>query len=74
MVSTTQVEVVLSDIRPFLQSDGVDIEVLAMDGNSALAHLSLPSDTSAGTLLTLWTEIEQGLRERIPDFEALRLV
>lgn len=74
MVSTAQVEVVLSDIRPFLRSDGLDIEVLGMDGNSALAHLSLPSDASAGTLLTLWAGIEEGLRERIPEFDSLRLV
>lgn len=74
MVSTAQVEGVVSNIRPFLQADGMNIEIIGMEGNSALAHLTLPSDESAGTLLTLWSGIEEGLRARIPEFDSLRLV
>lgn len=74
MVSTEQVAAVLADIRPFLQADGLDIEVTAMEGNSALAHLTLPTNTPAAMLLGLWSGIEEGLRARIPDFDSLRLV
>ncbi len=74
MVSTEQVETVLSEIRPFLKADGVNIEVTAMEGNSALAHLTLPVDAPAGALLSLWSGIEEGLRARVPDFDHLRLV
>ncbi len=74
MVSTEQVETVLSEIRPFLHPDGVDIEVVGMEGNSALAHLSVPADASAIERLMLWTGIEEGLRARIHEFDALRLV
>jgi Fe-S cluster biogenesis protein NfuA len=74
MVSTEQVETVLSNIRPFLEADGLHIEVITMEGNSAVAHLTVPTDASAGTLLSLWTGIEEGLRARIPDFDSLRLV
>jgi Fe-S cluster biogenesis protein NfuA len=72
MISTEQVEAVLSDIRPFLQADGLNIEVMSMEGDSALAHLTLPVDASPGVLLTLWSGLEEGLRARIPGFDSLR--
>ena len=74
MVSTEQIETVLSEIRPFLDADGLYIDVVATEGNSALAHITMPADTSPGVLLSLWTGIEEGLRERIPGFDSLRLV
>ena len=73
MVSTQQIETVLSGIRPFLQADGVNIEVISTEGNSAIAHLTLPADSSPAVLLSLWSGIEEGLRAHIPEFDSLRL-
>ena len=73
MISTQQVEAVFADIRPFLLADGLNIEVISMEGDSAIAHLTLPVDASPGVLLSLWTGLEEGLRARIPGFDSLRL-
>jgi Fe-S cluster biogenesis protein NfuA len=73
VISAAQVETVPSGIRPFLEADGLNIEVISTDGNSATAHLTLPPGTSPGVLLTLWSGIEEGLRARIPGFDSLRL-
>ena len=73
MISTQQVEAVFSDIRPFLLADGLNVEVISIEGDSAVAHLTLPADAPPGALLTLWTGLEDGLRARIPGFDCLRL-
>jgi Fe-S cluster biogenesis protein NfuA len=72
MVSKQQVQVVLDRVRPFLIADGGDIELLSVDGNSAVVRLSGACANCPSAHMTLHVGIETALRDEIPDFEILR--
>ena len=74
MVTREQVESVLGRVRPFLQADGADIEVVEVYGHSAVVRLSGICAGCPSALMTLHVGVETALREEIPDFETLRLV
>jgi len=68
-----QVEAVIERIRPFLQADGGDIELLAVAGNSADVRLTGMCAGCPSALMTLHVGVETALREEIPEFDSLRL-
>jgi Fe-S cluster biogenesis protein NfuA len=68
------VQGVLDGVRPFLQADGGDIELLTVNGNSAEVRLTGMCTGCPRTHMTLHVGVEAGLREEIPEFETLRLV
>ena len=72
MVSKQQVQVVLDRIRPFLIADGGDIELLSVDGNSAMVRLTGACANCPSAHMTLHVGIETALRDEMPDFEILR--
>jgi len=72
MVSRLQVQAVLDRVRPFLLADGGDIELLAVDGNSATVRLTGACANCPSAHMTLHVGIETALREEMPDFEILR--
>ena len=74
MVTKEQVESVLRRVRPFLQADGGDIEVVELSGKSADVRLTGMCAGCPSALMTLHVGVETALREEIPDFETLRLV
>jgi Fe-S cluster biogenesis protein NfuA len=74
MVSTERVESVLGRIRPFLQADGGDIELLSVNGNSADVRLTGMCAGCPSAHMTLTVGVEAAIREEIPEFEMLRLV
>jgi Fe-S cluster biogenesis protein NfuA len=74
MVSRERVESVLSRVRPFLQADGGDIELLAVNGNSADVRLTGMCSGCPSAHMTLHVGVETAIREEIPEFETLRLV
>ncbi len=72
MVSKQQVQAVLDRVRPFLISDGGDIELLSVDGNSATVRLTGVCANCPSAHMTLHVGIETALRDEMPDFEILR--
>jgi Fe-S cluster biogenesis protein NfuA len=73
MLSKERVEAVLARIRPFLQADGGDIELVAIQGNSVDVRLIGMCADCASAHVTLQAGVETALRAEIPEFEALRV-
>jgi Fe-S cluster biogenesis protein NfuA len=74
MVTRERVEAVLDRVRPFLQTDGGDIELVDIDGNSADVKLTGMCAGCPSAHMTLYLGVEMALREEIPEFENLRLI
>ena len=74
MVSRERVQGVLDRVRPFLQADGGDIELLTVCGNSADVRLTGMCAGCPSAHMTLHVGVESAIREEIPEFETLRLV
>lgn len=74
MISKEQVESVLGRVRPFLQADGGDIELVDVNGNSADVWLTGMCAGCPSALMTLHVGVEVALRDEIAEFETLRLV
>jgi Fe-S cluster biogenesis protein NfuA len=73
MISRERVEAVLSRVRPFMQADGGDIELMDVDGNSADVRLTGMCAGCPSAHMTLYLGVETALRDEIPEFETLRL-
>ena len=74
MVSIERVQSVLDRVRPFLQADGGDIELLTVNGNSADVRLTGMCAGCPSAHMTLHVGVEAALRDEIPGFETLRLL
>jgi Fe-S cluster biogenesis protein NfuA len=74
MITRERVESVLGRVRPFLQADGGDIELIAVEGNSAEVKLTGMCAGCPSAHMTLYLGVETALREEIPEFESLRLI
>ena len=74
MVTRERIETVLERVRPFLQADGGDIELVDVAGNSADIRLTGMCAGCPSAHMTLYLGVETALREEIPEFETLRLV
>jgi Fe-S cluster biogenesis protein NfuA len=73
MVSRERVQGVLDRVRPFLQADGGDIELVTVSGNSADVRLTGMCAGCPSAHMTLHVGVEAAIREEIPEFETLRL-
>jgi len=74
MITKERVEAVLARVRPFLQADGGDIELVGVNGNSADVKLTGMCSTCPSAHMTLYLGVETALRDEIPEFETLRLL
>ena len=74
MVTRERVEAVLNRVRPFIQADGGDIELVEVTGNSADVKLTGMCAGCPSAHMTLYLGVETALREEIPEFESLRLI
>jgi len=74
MITRERVEAVLEHVRPFLQADSGDIELLDVNGNSADVKLTGMCAGCPSAHMTLFLGVETALREEIPEFETLRLL
>jgi Fe-S cluster biogenesis protein NfuA len=74
MITKERVESVLGRVRPFLQADGGDIEVVGVDGNSVDVKLTGMCAGCPSAHMTLYLGVESALRDELPEFESLRLV
>ena len=73
MIPRERIQTVLDRVRPFLQADGGDIELLDIDGNSADVRLTGMCAGCPSAHMTLYLGVETALREEMPEFETLRL-
>ena len=73
MVQRDRVQSVLDRIRPFLNADGGDIELVSVEGNCAAVRLTGMCAGCPSAHMTLHVGIEAALREEIPDFDSLRV-
>ena len=74
MVSRERVEGVLDRVRPLMQADGGDIELLDVSGNGARVRLLGACSTCPSAHMTLFVGVETALREEIAGFEELQVV
>ncbi len=66
-----RVEAVLDQVRPALQSDGGDVQLVEIVGKSAKVRLVGACRGCPSAALTLRFGIEKRLRDEIPEFEDL---
>jgi len=74
MVSRERVEAVLDRIRPLMQADGGDIELVSVAGNNAHVRLTGMCSGCPSAHMTLYMGVEMALREEIKEFEQLEVV
>jgi Fe-S cluster biogenesis protein NfuA len=74
MITRERVEAVLNRVRPFMQADGGDIELVEVTGNSADVRMTGMCASCPSAHMTLYLGVESALREEIPEFESLRLI
>jgi len=74
MITTDQIESVLARVRPFIQADGGDIQLVRLDGNSADVRMTGRCAGCPSAHMTLYLGVETALRRAIPEFGEIRLV
>lgn len=74
MLSRERVESVLDRVRPFMQADGGDIELVEVNGHSARVRLVGMCSACPSAHMTLFMGVEMALREEIQEFEELQVV
>ena len=70
----TRIESVLNRVRPYLQADGGDIELLDVMGHKARVRLTGKCAGCPSAHLTLYVGVEMAIKEEIPEFEELIVV
>lgn len=66
-----KVKLVFAKVRPFLNMDGGDIELLRIEGKKAFVRLHGACHGCPGATMTLKMGVEQALKDEIPDFDEL---
>jgi Fe-S cluster biogenesis protein NfuA len=66
-----QLKQVLDKVRPFLQMDGGDIELVAIEDRNALVRLTGACHGCPSAAYTLKMGVEQAIRRDIPEFGEL---
>jgi Fe-S cluster biogenesis protein NfuA len=70
----SEIEVVLDRVRPLLQADGGNIELVNVEERKAYVRLTGKCAGCPSAHLTLHIGIEMAIREAMPDFEELVVV
>jgi Fe-S cluster biogenesis protein NfuA len=74
MVTRERVAAVIERVRPFIQNDGGDIELIEVADNRATVRMSGNCVGCPSASMTLFMGLEQALKDEIPEFEELRVV
>ncbi|MEW5984128.1 MAG: NifU family protein [Acidobacteriota bacterium] len=74
MISRERVQAVLDRIRPLLQNDGGDIELVEIVENKAKVRLTGNCVGCPSAQMTLYFGVEATLKEEIPELEELQVV
>jgi Fe-S cluster biogenesis protein NfuA len=69
-----QVEAVIGEIRPMLQADGGDIELVAIEGGVVKVRLRGACAGCPGAQMTLKMAVERRLKAKIPAVERVESV
>ena len=72
-IEKARIQAVLDRVRPFLQADGGDIELLAVEGQSASVRLTGMCAGCPSAHMTLHDGVEAAIRAEIPEFDALQV-
>lgn len=65
---------IIAEIRPFIQSDGGDIELLKIEDNIVYVHLSGACIGCPSSMVTLKQGVEVRIKEDIPEIESVEMV
>ncbi|SKB13961.1 Nitrogen-fixing NifU domain protein [Planktothrix sp. PCC 11201] len=68
------VETVLDELRPYLMSDGGNVEIVELDGPIVRLRLQGACGSCPSSTMTLKMGIERRLRERIPEIDLVEAV
>jgi Fe-S cluster biogenesis protein NfuA len=74
MVTRERVAAVIERVRPLIQNDGGDIELVEVADNRATVRMSGNCVGCPSASMTLFMGLEQALKDEIPEFEELRVV
>ena len=74
MVSHERVAAIIERVRPFIQNDGGDIELVEVFDNKAKVRLSGNCVGCPSASMTLYMGLEQAIKDEIPEFEELVVV
>jgi Fe-S cluster biogenesis protein NfuA len=69
-----KVEAVINEIRPLLQSDGGDIELVAIEGGVVKVRLRGACAGCPGAQMTLKMAVERRLKAKVPEVESVESV
>lgn len=71
---TTKVQMLIDEIRPYLQSDGGDCELLKVEDNIVYVRLVGACVGCPSSIATLKHGVENRIREAIPEIQAVEMV
>ena len=74
MVTRDRVAAVIDRIRPMIQNDGGDIELLDVIDNRAKVRMSGNCVGCPSASMTLYMGLEQALKDDMPEFEELVVI
>ena len=74
LVLKEKVESVLEEVRPHLQADGGDVELVGVEGGIVKLKLLGACGSCPSSTMTLKMGIERVLKERIPEVESVEQV
>ena len=69
-----KVEAAINKIRPMLQADGGDVELVAVDGGTVTVRLKGACSGCPMSQMTLKNGIERVLKEQIPEVKSVESV
>jgi Fe-S cluster biogenesis protein NfuA len=70
----TKVEAIIDELRPYLQSDGGDIELLKVEDNIVYVRLVGACHGCPSSTMTLKMGVERRICEAIPEIQAVEMV
>jgi len=71
MLLHTDIQAVIDRVRPLLQADGGDIELVEVSGRKAYVRVSGKCAGCPSSHLTLHVGVEMAIRDAVPDFDEL---
>ena len=73
-LNNENVETVLDELRPYLEADGGNVELVEIDGPIVNLRLQGACSSCASSTMTLKMGIERKLREKIPEITEVNAV
>lgn len=74
MDQSEKIKIALDSIRPFLQKDGGDVELIDVKANRVRVKLTGACETCSMSAMTLRAGIELAVKNAIPEIEAVEAV